>query len=505
MAADAPHCRPVSDALIELRRRLAEVSDLESLGQLLAWDQEVVMPPGGAEWRAQQRATVERLAHERFVDDRIGELLGAATPESELDEDLIRVARRDFEQARRVPPELVEELAHASATGHEAWLRARQDSDFALFEPPMRRNVELRRRWIACFPEAERPYDALLDHYEPEMRTAQAEDALARLRDGLVPLVEQAAPADDDALLHGGPFPVDAQRRLIATILRQVGVQDRQWRLDDAVHPFAATVSLDDVRLTTRYAEDDLDSIFCTLHEFGHGLYEANIDSALARSPLGTGVSSAVHESQSRLWENMVGRSPGFWRWCFPHLQSAFPERFADRTWQDVHRAVNVVRRTPIRVSADEVTYGLHVALRFELELALFEGDLDPADLPDAWRERMRAYLGLEVADDAQGVLQDVHWAEGLFGYFPTYAIGTIISGQLWARLNAEIPDLDERFSRGEFGLLADWLAEHVHRHGRRLTPGEIVERATGGPLDPGPYLEYVRAKLAAATAGLIG
>jgi carboxypeptidase Taq len=319
-----------------------------------------------------------------------------------------------------------------------------------------------------------------------------------------VPLVEQAAPADDDALLRGGPFPVDAQRGLIATILRQVGVQDRQWRLDDAVHPFAATVSLDDVRLTTRYAEDDLDSIFCTLHEFGHGLYEANIDTALARSPLGTGVSSAVHESQSRLWENMVGRGPGFWRWCFPHLQSAFPERFGDRTWQDVHRAVNVVRRTPIRVSADEVTYGLHVVLRFELELALFEGDLEPADLPDAWRERMRAYLGLGVADDAQGVLQDVHWAEGLFGYFPTYAIGTIISGQLWARLNAEIPDLDDRFAGGDFTPLAAWLREHVHRYGRRLTPTEIVARATGGPLDPAPYLDYVRAKLEGASARLI-
>jgi carboxypeptidase Taq len=281
-------------------------------------------------------------------------------------------------------------------------------------------------------------------------------------------------------------------------------VQDRQWRLDDAVHPFAATVSLDDVRLTTRYAEDDLDSIFSTLHEFGHGLYEANVDRALARSPLGTGVSSAVHESQSRLWENMVGRSPGFWRWAFPHLQAAFPERFAGRTWQDVHRAVNHVRPTPIRVSADEVTYGLHVVLRFELELALFEGDLDVADLPAAWAERTRAYLGLEIADEAHGVLQDVHWAETLFGYFPTYALGTVFSGQLWALMNAEMPDLDERLARGEFGPLMDWLAERVQRHGRRLLPGELVERVTGGPLDPEPYLAYVRAKLAGASAGLI-
>ncbi len=490
--------------LAELRRRLAEVTDLERMAMLLAWDQEVMMPPAGAEWRAQQRATLERLAHERFVDDRVGELLESATPESDVDIDLLRVSRRDFDKARRVPAELVEEMAHAGATGHEAWTRARETSDFALFEPHLRRNIELRRRYVACFPEVERPYDALLDDYEPGMRTAEAEDALRRMREGLVPLVEAAPSTADDALMVGGAFPVDAQRRLIATILRQVGVDDQHWRLDDAIHPFAATLSPGDVRLTTRYAEDDLDSIFCTLHEFGHGLYEANIDSALARSPLGTGVSSAVHESQSRLWENMVGRGPGFWRWCFPHLQSAFPERFADRTWQDVHRAVNVVRPTPIRVSADEVTYGLHVVLRFELELALFEGDLDPADLPDAWRERMRAYLGLEVADDAQGVLQDVHWAEGLFGYFPTYAIGTIISGQLWARLNAEIPDLDERFACGDFVPLAAWLREHVHRYGRRLTPTEIVARATGGPLDPAPYLDYVRAKLEGASARLI-
>src|SRR3954451_22068280 len=487
----------------ELRRRLAEVADLENLGQLLAWDQEVVMPPAGAEWRAQQRATVERLAHERFVDDRVGELLDAAVPESELDRDLIRVARRDFEVARRVPGDLVEELAHASATGHEAWLRAREDSDFALFEPALRRNVDLRGRWIACFPEAERPYDALLDHWEPEMRTAQAEDALARLRDGLVPLVEAAGPGDD-AVVRGGPFPIDAQRGLVATMLEQVGVDHRRWRLDDAVPPFAAALSPGDVRLTTRYAEDDLDSIFSTLHEYGHGLYEAAIDPALARSPLGTGVSSAVHESQARLWENMGGRSPGFLRWCFPHMRTAMPERFGDRTWQDVHRAVNVVAPTLIRVSADEVTYGLHVILRFELEVAMFEGGLDIADLPEAWAERTREYLGLEVPDHANGVLQDVHWAEGLFGYFPTYALGTIVSGQLWGRLNADLPGLDERFAAGELAPLGGWLPQPPHRYGRRLTPAQLVERAAGGPIDAGPYLDYVRAKLAGASAGLI-
>jgi len=211
-----------------------------------------------------------------------------------------------------------------------------------------------------------------------------------------------------------------------------------------------------------------------------------------------------VHESQSRLWENMVGRSTGFWRWCFPHLQAAFPERFAGRTWTDVHRAVNAVRPTLIRVSADEVTYGLHVVLRFELELGLFEGGLEVADLPDAWRERVGAYLGLEVPDDVHGVLQDIHWAEGLFGYFPTYALGNVIAGQLWARVTEDLPDIDERFARGDFASLGAWLAKHVHSHGRRVTPGELVARAGGGPLHPEPYLEYLRAKLAAASAPLI-
>jgi carboxypeptidase Taq len=496
---------PADDPLIELRTRLAEVGDLERLAMLLAWDQEIVMPPAGAEWRASQRATVERVAHERFADDRIGELLEAAVPATPLDEDLLRVTRRDYDKARRVPADLVAEIVHAGATAREAWVRARAGSDFALLEPHLRRNVELRRRYVACFPEVERPFDALIDDYEPGMRTSEVEDVLGRLRDGLVPLVAAAGPgAGDDALVTGGPFPPDGQRRLVETVLRQVGVDEDRWRLDVALHPFQATISPGDVRLTTRYAEDDLDSLFGTLHEFGHGLYEANIDPELARTPLGGGVSSAVHESQSRLWENMVGRSPGFWRWCFPHLQAAFPERFAGRDWADVHRAVNAIKPTLIRVSADEVTYGLHVVLRFELELALFEGGLDVADLPAAWRERMRAYLGLDVPDESQGVLQDIHWAEGLFGYFPTYALGNVIAGQLWARITAELPDLDERFAAGDFTALTAWLAEHVHRHGRRLLPGELVKRAAGGPLDPEPYLEYVRAKVAGASAPLI-
>jgi len=478
----------------ELLERLAEIADLERMAMLLAWDQEVVMPPAGAEARGELRATVGRLSHERFIDERVGELLESAAPRDELEADVVRVARRDFDKARRVPGELVAEMARAGVAARGIWLQAREADDFAPFAPALQRNIELRRRYSACFPEAEHPYDPLVDDYEPGMRTAELREAFERLRDGLVPLVA-AAPEVDDALLRTGPFPEAGQRALLTTVLRAIGVDDEQWRLDEAAHPFEATIGTSDVRLTTRYDEADLDSLYSSLHEFGHGLYEHQIDPALARTPLGAGASSAWHESQSRLWENMVGRSAGFWRWCFPHAQAALPECFGGATWQEVQRAANAVRPSLIRVSADEVTYGLHIVLRFELELALIEGDLAVADLPAAWNERTHAYLGLDVPDDAHGVLQDVHWAEGVFGYFPTYALGNVIAGQVWACVTADLPDLDERFAAGDFAPLREWLAEHVHRHGRKFSPQETLRRATGSTIDAKPYLAYLDSK----------
>jgi len=482
----------------ELLERLAEIADLERVAMLMAWDQEVCMPPAGGEPRGELRATVGRLAHERFTDERVGEWLAAAAPRDELEADIVRVAQRDFDKARRVPGELVAELARAGVAARGAWLQAREANDYAPFAPYLERNVELRRRYSACFPEAEHPYDPLLDDYEPGMSTADVRDALERLRDGLVPLVA-AAPEIDDSLLRVGPFPEAGQRRLLLTALRAVGVDEEQWRLDEAAHPFEATIAPSDVRLTTRYDEADLDSLYSALHEFGHGLYEHQIDPALTRTPVGGGASSAWHESQSRLWENMVGRSAGFWRWCFPHAQAAFPEHFGGATWQEVQRAANAVRPSLIRVSADEVTYGLHIVLRFELELALIEGDLAVIDLPAAWEERTRGYLGLDVPDHAHGVLQDIHWAEGAFGYFPTYALGNVIAGQLWGRVTADLPDLDERFAAGEFAPLREWLAEHVHRHGRRYLTTELLQRVVGEGLDPAPYLAYLEAKVDAS------
>jgi carboxypeptidase Taq len=485
----------------ELMARLAEVVDLERTAMLLAWDQEVCMPRDAAAEHGELRATVGRFAHERFVDDRVGELLAAAEPRDEIEADTVAVARREFDKARRVPGELVAELTRAAANARGAWLEAQEQNAFAPFAPHLERNVELRRQYSACFPDAEHAYDPLLDDFEPGMRTTDARTALERLRDGLVPLVA-GVPESEDSALHIGadaPLPEAGQRALVRTVLDAFGVDDASWRLDEAAHPFAASITPSDIRLTTRYHEHDLESLFSSMHEFGHGLYERQVDPALARTPLGHGASAAWHESQSRLWENMVGRSPGFWRWCLPHAQDALPGYFAGRTWQDVQRSVNVVRRTLVRVSADEVTYGLHVILRFELELALIEGELAVADLPAAWNERMRSYLGVEVPDDRQGVLQDVHWSEGLFGYFPTYAIGNVIAGQLWARITAEIPDLDGRFAAGDFAALREWLGEHVHRHGRRLLPAELLQRVVGGPLDPGPYLAYLGRKIEAS------
>jgi carboxypeptidase Taq len=491
-------------ALAELRARLAELADLGRAIALLRWDQETQMPPGGAPERAEQLATLERLAHERAVDERLGELLeDLRAHEEALDPDgdeasLIRVARRDRDKAVRVPPELVADLARAASEGGIAWRAARPADDFAHVAPYLRRNLELSLEYAACFEDVAHPYDALLDDYEPGMTTVQAQAVLGPLREGLVPLLE-AVQASGLSVARGplqGPLPVARQRELVARVLSGLGLEERTWRIDEAAHPFAIGIAGADIRVTTRYSEDNLDSLFAAVHEFGHGLYEHEIAPALWRTPLGSGVSSAVHESQSRLWENFVGRSEGFWRWCFPFLREAFPERYGQADWRVLYHAANAVAPSLIRVTADELTYGLHIAVRFELEVALVEGALDVDDLPAAWNERYRDYLGIEVPDDADGVLQDVHWPAGLFGYFPTYALGNVLAGQLWERLAAEIPNLDELLAAGDFGALREALRERVHRHGRKLTPAQTIERAVGGPLDPQPFLAYLRAKL---------
>jgi carboxypeptidase Taq len=489
--------------LTALRERGAVLADLGRIHALLFWDQNVVMPPAGASARADHAATLEAVSHERLTDPELGRLLETLRPwaeEQDPDSDdarLIAELRRDHEKAVRVPTSLAAEITRAAALGQGAWQEARAASDFSRFRDALALQLDLRHRYVACFDAVEHPYDVLLDDFEPGMTTARLRPLLAELVDELVPIVAAAAadpPAEGAPL--GGPYSEVEQRRAVLDILDGIGFDPAGWRLDVAPHPFAQRIGPGDVRITTRYNDDFAGAYFGTLHEFGHGLYEAGISDDLRRSPLGTPVSLGVHESQSRLWENLVGRGRPFCAWALPRLAAQLPGRLADTSVDELYRSVNAVHRSLIRVEADETTYNLHVALRFELELALMEGTLAVDDLPRAWNEGMERLLGVEVPDDAHGVLQDVHWGVGLIGYFPTYSLGNLMAAQLWEALRADLPDIDDQLERGDFAPLKEWLRERVHRHGRKLTPHELLARATGQELAVEPFVSYLRAKL---------
>jgi carboxypeptidase Taq len=487
----------------QLVERLRRVYDVRSVNSLLFWDQQTMMPPTGAVLRAEQRATLDVIAHELFVADETGRLLDDVRPyEDSLDPDadeacLIRVVREDWEKARRVPSELRSELTRAGSQGLRVWAPAREESDYEALRPCLERNLELKLRYLECFPPADEPYDVLLDDYERGMRTAEVRAIFADLKDALVPLIGRISEHDDPALDEclKGDFPVDRQRALCHDVIELFGLRFSSWRLDPTPHPFAGGAGRDDIRVTTTYHPTDLSSLFASMHEYGHALYEHQVAPELGRTPLASGVSLGLHESQSRLWENLVGRGRPFWRFFLPRLRGHFPGSFDSVDEETIYRAVNRVYPSPIRIHADEVTYNLHVILRFELEQELVNGQLAVADLPDAWNARMWDYLGVEVASDREGVLQDMHWAGGSMGYFSTYSLGNVISVQIWERLRHDLPDLDEQLERGEFGDLREWLGDRLHRHGRKFSPKETLRRVVGGPIDPKPYLRYLEAK----------
>ncbi len=487
----------------ELLRRLGEIADLECVAALLSWDQETKMPPLGATARAEQRATVARLRHELGTAPELGALLEElreleerSEPES-FEASVVRVARRDYEKRRRVPSELRAEMTRAGSLGYRAWLEARAAADFEVLRPHLERRLALMREYIACHAPFEDAYDVLLDDHEPGTRTADVEALFARLKDELVPLVAGIGEPGDDSFLHGGLDP-DRQRAFSLELLSRWGMDDQAWRLDDTVHPFSTIISAADIRLTARFDSDSLTGVLSCLHEFGHGLYDYQVDAGYARTPLHAGASSAFHESQSRLWENVVGRRLSTWRFFYPRLQETFPDRFADVRLEDFHRALNRVAPGTIRVEADEVTYPLHIILRFELEREMLAGEVAPADLPEAFDAKLRQYLGAESVGVVDGVLQDVHWSDSNFGYFPSYAIGNVISVQLWGQATSELGDVDGQFERGHFEPLREWLRDQVHRWGRVFEPAELLERAVGGPLAPEPYLAYLREKVEA-------
>jgi carboxypeptidase Taq len=496
----------VESALAELKERLGTIVDLQRAQNVLAWDLEVWMPPAGAESRAGQLATLEAVAHERQIDGRLGELLDELGPYAESlpsdadDACLVRVARRDWERRRRVPTELAAELAKAQAESYTAWVKAREENDFPSFRPWLERMVELRLRWAQCIAPDDDPYDVMLDEFEEGLRTDEVRRVFAALQPELTALVADHADADEVDPLRG-PFDIEAQSALSRELIEAFGASWDAFRLDLTVHPFEITFGLDDVRLTTRYAEEDLNALFTAMHECGHGLYEWGSAPELDRTPLAGCMSSTLHESQSRLWENVVGRSLPFWRWFYPRVQETFPDRLGDVSLEQFHRAVNRAQRTLVRVDADETTYGLHIILRFELEQALVSGELAAKDLPEAWNARFQELMGLEVPNDRLGVLQDSHWSGGAFGYFPTYLLGSVLSVQIGDKAREAIPGLHEQFERGEFSELHAWLRENLYALGSKFTPTETIERVAGGPIDPGPYLRYLRDKLGTLAA----
>ena len=494
----------MKDRYEELKKKLAEIHDVHMARSILSWDQHTKMPPKAGEIRAEQLSTLDRIAHELFIDDDIGALLEELRPYEEshdYDSDeasLLRVTRREYAKATRVPSDLRAELTRAGAIALAAWVEARQKSDFAIFLPYLRRNVELQREYVACFPKAENDYDVLLDDFDEGMKTTEVRAVFDELKTELIPLIaeitEQADAVDNSCLT--GHFPIDKQRAFALEVLEQLGYDHDSWRLDPTVHPFAMSAATTDIRLTTRYDETDMNSLMAAIHEFGHGFYEAGIDPRLERTPLSQVTSMSLHESQSRMWENLVGRSLPFWKHFYPRLQAAYPGQFDDVELDEFYRALNKVEPSLIRIEADEATYNLHIILRFELEQEILDGSLDLADLPEAWNARMTEYMGVDVPDDAHGVLQDVHWSGGAIGYFPTYSLGNVISVQLWDQVREAIPDLDQQFERGEFGELSSWLRENLHRNGRKFTSKETLERVVGGGIDSGPYLRYLKDKL---------
>jgi len=389
-------------------------------------------------------------------------------------------------------------MNRASALALAAWGPAREQSNFEALRPHLEKNLELRHRYIECFDPPDETYDVLLDNYEPNMKTAEVREIFDQLKEELVPLIREIGEAGEvDASFLQGKFDEDAQRGLSLDVLRQFGYAEDEWRLDRTEHPFMTTPGHGDIRLTTNYRSNDLSSLFATMHEFGHGVYEWGVDESLAGTPLGSGVSLGLHESQSRTWENLVGRSRAFWRYFYPQLQATFREQLGSVDEEAFYRAVNKVQPSLIRIDADEVTYNMHIILRFELEQDLIDGRISVSDLPDAWNAKMYEYLGIDVPDDARGVLQDMHWAGGGFGYFPTYSLGNVISVQIWQRAQDDLGELDERFEQGEFGELREWLREHFYRLGRKFTPQETIQRVTGSTIDAKPYLRYLREKLA--------
>src|SRR5215213_9603748 len=483
-----------------LGERLAMIGDVYSTASVLAWDRQTYMPEGGVRSRAEQLASLARLAHEMLVSSETGELLeraGEREPGSD-EAALLRLARREHGQASRLPARLVAETSRATALAEPAWVQARESSNWSLFAPHLERVLALKRE-EACHLDGKHPYDAMLDRYDPGASTQRLRMMFHELKAEVVPLVREVSArlGEDRAAPLRGEFDEVAQEAFGRAVISSFGYDWSRGRQDKAVHPFCISFGdPGDVRITTRFDPELLSvALFATCHEAGHALYEQGVDPSYSRTSLSGGVSMGVHESQSRLWENLVARSRPFWSYFHDGLGAAFPDVRGEVDLETVYRAGNAMRPSEIRTEADELTYDLHVLLRFELELALFEGDLAVSDLPQAWNAKMEEYLGIVPANDARGVLQDTHWAIGYFGYFPSYTVGNVLSVQLFEAAVDERPEIMPQMERGEFDALLEWLRENIHRHGKKYEPDDLISNATGQPPNTTPYLRYLHRK----------
>lgn len=494
----------MEEQLKELKQRLLEINDLGAVNALLNWDQSTYMPPGGAAARGRQMTTISRIAQEKLIDPAIGRLLDALEPQLEargIDDDdyaLVRAARRSFDRATKVPPALYAAFVGHGAESYQAWTEARPANDFAGMVPHLEKTLDYSRRLAECFAPYDHIADPLIDVADYGMKAASVRALFAELRAALVPLVEAVAdapPIDNSCIMQ--PYPVDQQRAFGEAVIRDYGYDFKRGRQDLTHHPFATKFSIGDVRITTRFRPDDLgDGLFSTLHESGHAMYEQGVNRAYEGSPLDGGTSAGVHESQSRTWENIVGRSRGFWAHYYPQLQKQFPDQLGNVSLDAFYRAINKVERSLIRVDADQLTYDLHVMIRFDLELQLLEGTLAVKDLADAWHARYEADLGVRAPDDRDGVLQDVHWYGGpIGGSFQGYTLGNILSAAFYNRALAAEPAIPAQIERGEFGALHGWLRDNIYTHGSKYTAPELIERVLGGPLTIDPYIAYLRDK----------
>lgn len=491
------------DSQIEaLRHRLEEISDIEAAGALLYWDQSTYMPKGGAKARARHMATLARLAHQRWVDLDLGRLLVSLRPLEErlpfdsLEASLIRVAKRDYDRAVRIPPEFMETLNSHASQCYQVWREAKSAKNFSMVRPYLERTVELSRRLADFFPGWEHPADPLIDMADPGETVSSLSPLFSRLRDELVLLLRaiQEKPSPDDSCLKGC-FSEEAQLKFALELVRAMGYDLERGRQDLSPHPFMIRVAGGDVRITTRVSLENLaESLFSSIHEAGHALYEQGISEELEGTPLAQGASAGIHESQSRLWENLVARSLPFWKFFFPRLQEVFPESTAGVDLDDFFRAIHKVEPGCIRTEADEVTYNLHVIIRFELEMELLDGSLAVKDLPEAWSEKYQRHLGVKPADHREGVLQDMHWFSGTVGgAFQCYTLGNLAAAQMFQAALVDHPSIPQEIEQGNMTGLLQWLRRKVHSHGRKFKPAELMERATGAPLKLEPYLEYLR------------